>query len=206
MSNFPVPYTAPPPVTYNATFGGFTQAQPTLETKLQEWLAQVTHMSTLALINSGISSPAQLPAVAIAVAQSVCAEGTPPDCPQSGLLANLYGTMAELAYAQVPASQWNPATYTDTSDTPDAPVTPAPAPPVSTSLFGIPVGDGRLNLSTLAVQEITSGTLVNGATAINPADGKTYIMSEAVNLIGMTITGFWTPAPALTQGAIKAAS
>jgi hypothetical protein len=182
-----------------------TWPAPTLETKLQEWLAEVTHMSTLALINSGVSSPSQLPAVAIAVAQSVCAEGNPPDCAQSGLLANLYGTMAELAFAQVPASQWNAATYTDTSDTPDVPTAPTQPIPLATTLFGVPVGDGRLNLSSLAIKEISAGTLPNGATAINPADGKSYALSYALTMAGMGIGGFWTPAPA-AQGAIKPTS
>ena len=188
--NFATPYNAPVPVTYPAVFGGFTWGQPSVEDKLQEWLAEVTHMTTLSLIGSGITDPSQFPAVALAVAQSVCAEGAAPDCSQSTVLAAKYGAMAQQAYANVPASQWNPASFVDTSDTPDTP--PPTPPPPAMSLFGTSTGDGDYSISGLALSELSAGTLKSGATAVNPADGKTYTLVAAQELMGWG--GYWSEA------------
>ena len=183
--NFATPYTAPTPVTFPAVFGGFTWQQPTCETKLQEWLAEVTHETTLSLMNSGIADPSQFPAVALAVAQSVCSEGAPPDCAQSAALAAEYGAMAQDAFQDVPASQWNKATFTDVG-TPDKVVSSAPA---VFTLFGNSTGDGDYALGNLAIDQLTAGTLRSGATAVNPADNKTYTLVAAKELMGWG--GYW---------------
>ena len=172
-------------------FGGMPFWQSNLESKLQQLLAQVTTMTTLSLVNEGITGPNAFPVMFLAAAQSLCEEGNLPDCPNSAALAAKYAAMAQAAYANVPASQWNPATFTATGSAPQTPSAP-PAPP-STNLFGVPVGDGRLNLGQFAVSEITAGTLLNGAIAVNPADGKTYALTFAIGLAGMGISGFWTP-------------
>lgn len=188
MRNFAVPYNPPTPETYPATFGGITQQQPTLEAKLQEWLGEVTHETTLSLMNSGVTDPSMFPAVAAGVAQGVCAEGSPPDCPQSAILAKLYGMMAQMAFADVTPTQWNKATFTDTG-TPD--VVPASAPAVFT-LFGNSTGDGDYALGNLAIDQLTAGTLKSGATAVNPADNKTYTLVAAKELMGWG--GYWSGA------------
>ena len=195
MSNFAVPYNAPPPGptnTYAApAFGGATQTQYNLEGFLQQLLAQYTHMTTLMLINSGITDPTQFPANFLEVAESICAEGSPPDAGNKELLAQLYGTKAELAYAQVPASQWNRATFTDYASGPDV-VAPGPPSPI-TGIFGSPVGDGRLNLTNLTIGQINSGALKQGSVVANPADGKSYTLTYALVMAGMGMGGYWTP-------------
>jgi hypothetical protein len=206
MGNFAVPYNPPVPgPQYQATFGGITQNQPTLEGHLQQWLGQITHMTTLFLMNMGMTSPADFPAQALAVAESVCAEGSPPDCANSAMLAQLYGTMAELAYAQVPASQWNRNTFTATSSTPDVPVAVGPPSPI-TGIFGVAVGDGRLNLTNLTINQINSGALAQGAVVVNPADGKSYALTYALAMAGMGMDGFWTPVAAATAATLAAAA
>ena len=188
--NFATPYVAPPPTMFKDSFDGMPFWQSTLESKLQQLLAQVTTMTTLSLINEGVTSPDTFPVMFLAAAMSMCSEGDMPDCGNKVALAAEYSALAQAAYANVPASQWNAATFTDGGTTT---VAPAPPPPPAGSLFGVPVGDGRLNLGALAISEINGGALFNGAIAVNPADGKTYSLTFAQGLAGMGLSGFWTP-------------
>ena len=103
---------APTPVFATMPFGNSTTTTFTLESYLQQLVQQFTGQSVLSLVNQGITSPSQIPAAFLAEAQSYCAVENPPDCNNMSALAQQYGAQAAMAFANVPASQWNPSTFT----------------------------------------------------------------------------------------------
>lgn len=188
-SNTPAPYNAPPPQFFSGQFAGVAIQQATLESFLQQWLAQVTHVSTLTLMNEGVTGPQMFPAIAWQVTLSVCNEGNPPDCANMVSLANRYGALAQAAYANVPATQWNASTYSANAIVPPAPP-PGPAiqPPAN------PVGVCYLDAVAVQIK-------CYGAPGLNPAsvsdgsqvvsNGKFYIAHVSQALMGPSV--YFTP-------------
>ncbi len=112
-SNTPTLYQAPPPEFVQSSFGGFSTQVVTLQSYLQQWLQDMTQVSTLSLVAQGIAGPQDFAASALRAAQGYCTAENPPDSASMNALVAQYAGMAQAAYANVPASQWNPATFTD---------------------------------------------------------------------------------------------
>lgn len=93
-------------------FGNSTTTTFTLDSYLQQRVAGITGESTLALVNEGIRGPGDLPGLVAALAQQYCAAENPPDCGNISAIVAKYSAMLLAAFANVPASQWNPATFT----------------------------------------------------------------------------------------------
>jgi len=70
-----------------------------------------TGQSALSLQNQGIT-PATAAAQLMALAQQYCAVEGPPDCGQIGSIISAAAAQVAAAFAGIPASQWNPATFT----------------------------------------------------------------------------------------------
>jgi hypothetical protein len=92
-------------------FGNSTTTTFTLESYLQQRVASLTGVSTLSLANEGIN-PSNIPAWLAESAQQYCQAESPPDCGNISSLVAKYAAQAVAAFANVPASQWNPDTYT----------------------------------------------------------------------------------------------
>jgi hypothetical protein len=112
-SNTPVHYQAPPPTFAASSFSGVPTQVATLESYMQQWLQDVTQVSTLTLVSDGIKSPQDFAASAMRAAEGYATTENPPDSVNMNALVAQYAGMAQAAYANVPASQWNPATFTD---------------------------------------------------------------------------------------------
>lgn len=92
-------------------FGNSTTTTFTLDSYLAQRVASITGVSVLSLANEGIN-PGNVAALIAADAQQYCDAEGPPDCGQIGSLVAKYAAMAVGAFKNVPASQWNPATFT----------------------------------------------------------------------------------------------
>lgn len=93
-------------------FGNSTTTTFTLDSYLQARVASITGEPIDALVNEGIRGPGDIPGLIAQLAQQYCTAEGPPDCGNISALVAKYSAIAQAAYANVPASQWNPATFT----------------------------------------------------------------------------------------------
>jgi len=111
-SNFATYVPAGPANFATMPFGNSSTTTFTLDSYLQARVASITGESTLSLMNEGIRGPGDLPATIAQLAQQYCTAEGPPDCGNINALVAKYSAIAVAAFANVPASQWNPATFT----------------------------------------------------------------------------------------------
>jgi hypothetical protein len=124
---------AAPPTYSTQQFGNSTTTTFTLASYIAQKVQEITGQSTLSLQNQGIT-PASLGATLMSLAQQYCTAEGPSDCGQIGSIVAAATAQLQAAFANVPASQWNPATFTDYaySAPASAPAYQAPQPPAST--------------------------------------------------------------------------
>lgn len=140
-----VPATPPPGFTA-VPFGNSLQIVPTLATVMQNEVTSMESESILSLCGEGMCSTALVVANLNAWASSYCAEQ--PLAGGCGSTAQVAAIMApfvaqlQAAFALVPASQWNPSTFTATGTyvnaigfVQQAAASPAPAAPVVPQLI-----------------------------------------------------------------------
>ncbi len=92
-------------------FGNSTTTTFTLASYMAEQVQFFTGQSPASLQNQGIT-PSTAAAQLMALAQQYCAVEGPPDCGQIGSIVSAAAAQVAAAFAGIPASQWNPATYT----------------------------------------------------------------------------------------------
>jgi len=92
-------------------FGNSTTTTFTLASFMAEQVQAFTGQSALSLQNQGIT-PSTAAAQLMALAQGYCATENPPDCAQIGAIVSAAAAQVAAAFAGIPASQWNPATFT----------------------------------------------------------------------------------------------
>ena len=182
-----------PPSGY-ATFtvNGMTTVGPTLATALRNEVTAAENVSVLALTNQGQGSIALIQAATTALASSYCREagGALPGCDDiPGTLAPFLAEEA-LVFGLVPASQWDPRTFSINMPVYALAYVPAPQP--------TPVVPGGQPLVGMCYFFGTNG-ICNpgpGASVVNIKDGqvviqdgKKYIARVTVGLLAMGSQG-----------------
>jgi len=112
VSNTPTFIPQGTPTYSTQQFGNSTTTTFTLASYMAQMVSQFTAQSPLSLQNQGIT-PATAAAQLMALAQQYCTAEGPSDCGQINAIVAAAAAQVAAAYAGVPASQWNPATFTD---------------------------------------------------------------------------------------------
>ena len=111
VSNTPTFLLSAPPTYSTQQFGSSTTTTYTLASYMAEQLQFYTGQSPLSLANQGIT-PQTMAAKLMELAQQFCAAEGPSDCGQINQIVAAAVAAAQAAFQNVPASQWNPATFT----------------------------------------------------------------------------------------------
>ncbi len=164
-SNSPTYYSPGNPDFATMPFGTSTTTTFTLDSYLAQRVGSITGVAVDSLVNEGIHLN-DLPGLIAADAQQYCAAEHPPDCGDASALVAKYTQIVMAAFAHVPASQWDPATYTPyaysspTALNPPAPQ--APPPPQAPNNPLAPPASGN----PIAGKDTTGA----GTNALNPAN------------------------------------
>lgn len=178
---------APTPTFATIPFGNSSTTTFNLETQLQQLVQQITAQSPASLANQGIT-PSTMFATFMAEAQGYCAEGGAPlpDCGNMAALVSKYASQAAGAFSSVPASQFNPATYTAyaPASRPQAITSPGPAQLPAPPMPPIPAANPPVapitpppvvNPPAAASNGVNQQTVGNGAGQSNSFNPATLI-------------------------------
>lgn len=110
-SNMPGFIPAGQPKYATMQFGLSTTTTFTLQSYMDQKVQEFTAESPLSLQNQGIT-PSTAAGQLMQLAQQYCAVEGPPDCGQINSIVAAAAAQVAGAYANIPASQWNPATFT----------------------------------------------------------------------------------------------
>lgn len=162
----------------------------TLASYMATWVQQMTAQSTASLVNQGISGPQDFLSVAMGEAQAYCADENPPDCGQLASIAAAAAAQVAAAYKNVPASQWNPSSFTAYAapTPPPAHIITSPGPsvpaavitPPSTPVLATPVSAGNAPVSSIPN---TTGALVPSAASSSTSTNTASTSGTSQNFL-----------------------
>jgi len=109
------PNPAVPPTGYEfVVINGLPTTVPSISTQLNAWIQQVENQSIISLTNEGLGSAVKIATEVTNLVKVLCAEsnGTLGGCNILDTITTPYVAEIESTFALVPASQWDPRTFT----------------------------------------------------------------------------------------------
>ncbi len=175
--------------------GGLLTTIPSLSTALASWVQIVESESVLSLFNEGMNGAAGVQAQLRGTADVICAEasGTLSECPNEAAAEAPFLAQLAADFARVPASQWNPATFSANLGVSAAQFKPAPPSPLVPSRSG----SNMVNVATCVVPSGSAITMCLGGPGSNAAQasngalfgegGVAYVTHVSNGLFGRTV-------------------